>query len=95
MDFETPYFSKENDKSIYRGTHCSDIHLDCMDFIAPSLVGQKLNLDNENPGTLKSYVIASTRFMDPSSVNICAGYLNSTLCYWNADEQSLKYADLQ
>ena len=28
-----------------------------MDFIAPSLVGQKLNLDKENLGTLKLYVI--------------------------------------
>ena len=63
-----------------RGAYCLDIHVDCMDFIVPSLVGQKLNPVNENLDSLKSYVISITnsRFMDPSSVYICAGYWNST-----------------
>ena len=74
---------------IYKGrwlinleVQCLDIHVDCMDFIAISLVGQKkLNPVNENLNSLKSYMslIASSRFMNPSFVYICAGYWNSTL----------------
>ena len=55
-----------------------------MDFIATGLVGQKRNPVNENLDILdilKSYVIsiASSKFMVPLSVYICAGYWDSTL----------------